>query len=251
MGQRFLIAVFVTSILFVSGLAGAAKVNPAPHAAPRPAPHPNNVHPNSGHPAPNSNKGVQQGSQHPGGSPAVHPNAKGPQRTNPAMKTEFTARASKVQQHLHHNGHWHHWHPWVWGAYGYLPANAPGMVVGVPSGNTLSVTNAAGVPQSVRLAGVGAPFAGQALFQESRDNLGTLANQQYVRVFQTGFDLDGSIVAQVFLRDSGLYLNERQIHDGMAWNSVDDGYDPSLAAAEEAAQMRGGGLWTGDYQFAE
>lgn len=121
------------------------------------------------------------------------------------------------------------------------------MVVRVPSGNTLSVS---GIGPTVRLAGVGAPGPGngQAFFS-SRDSLDALANGKNVRVFQVGTDIDGSMVAQVFLQD-GAYLNEQQIHSGMAWNSDEDGFDPSLAVAEEQAQMAGAGLWNGDYAEA-
>ena len=122
------------------------------------------------------------------------------------------------------------------------------MVVGVPSGNTLSVS---GIPATVRLAGVGAPGPGngQAFFS-SRDSLDALANGKLVRVFQVGTDINGNMVAQVFLQENGAYLNEQQVHNGMAWNSAEDGFDPSLAVAEEEAQMAGAGLWNGDYAEA-
>ena len=174
---------------------------------------------------------------------------KGPQRSHPFLKTDFMARSSKIQQRLHLSGHWHHWHHhWMWGAYAYLlPGNTANTVVRVPSGNTLSVS---GIGPTVRLAGVGAPGPGngQAFFS-SRDSLDALANGKNVRVFQVGTDIDGSMVAQVFLQD-GAYLNEQQIHSGMAWNSAEDGFDPSLAFAEEEAQMAGAGLWNGDYAEA-
>ncbi|HUE17337.1 MAG TPA: thermonuclease family protein [Planctomycetaceae bacterium] len=180
----------------------------------------------------------------------MHPNMKGPQRSNAVLKAALTTHSSKVEQHLHNSAHWHHWrHAWAWGVYAYLPTNASNMVVGVPSGNTLSVTSAAGGTQRVRLAGVGAPVVGQAFFSESQGNLEALANGQHVRVFPVGTDVDGAVVAQVFL-DSGLYLNERQIQSGMAWNAVDDGFDPSLAGAEEVAQSGGAGMWGGDYSAA-
>ena len=67
-----------------------------------------------------------------------------------------------------------------------------------------------------------------------------------LRVFQAGSDFDGTIVAQVFL-DSGVYLNERQIQEGMAWNAVDDGYDLNLSGAEESAQTAAAGIWGGDF----
>jgi endonuclease YncB( thermonuclease family) len=253
MGRRFFCAVVVTLSLLVSHIeAGKPAPRPAaPHvAAPHvnPTPNPATSHFN------NAPHNVQQ--PHNAGHPATPgfiPN--GPQRVNPALKTQMLKDAPRVQQglahvhHWHHWHHWHNWHGWAWGIYPYLPLNYGNMVVGVPSGNTLSVTNASGIARRVRLAGVGAPVAGQAMFSESRDNLDALANGRHVRVFDVGTDFDGTIVAQVFL-DSGVYLNERQLRDGMAWNSVEDGYDQSLASAEETAQTGGAGMWGADYSAA-
>jgi micrococcal nuclease len=266
MGQRLLIAVIVASSCLVSGLeAGRPAPKPAaphvsaPHPAPRmPAPHPNVPHPNAPHP------NVQHPNvQHPN---AAHPSPdhkiasgngysvnslhkismKGPQRIAGAMlRNELVKSSSKIQLRLHHHEHWHHWHPhaWVWGVYGFLPTSTSNVVTSVPSGNSLTVS---GIPGTVRLAGVGAPIAGQALFSESRDSLDGLANGQTVRVFNVGTDFNGATVAQVFF-ENGAYLNEQQIRSGMAWNAADDGFDPSLASAEEVAQASGSGLWGGDY----
>jgi endonuclease YncB( thermonuclease family) len=251
MGHRFLIAVVIASIGLVSAVAANRPVpKPAPKAKPV-APHfvaphvaptlPAQVHPSTGHP-----NTIHQVLAH----PIVHPNMKGPQRSHPFLKTDFMARSSKIQQRLHESGHWRNWHHhWIWGTYAYLlPGNTANTVIGVPSGNTLSIS---GIPATVRLAGVGAPGLGngQAFFS-SRDSLDGLANGKLVRVFQVGVDLNGNVVAQVFLQDNGAYLNEQQIHSGMAWNSAEDGFDPSLAVAEEEAQMAGAGLWNGDYAEA-
>ncbi len=72
----------------------------------------------------------------------VHP-------AEPVLRTAALANSSKVQQQLAAQGqtqHWHHHHhhDWLWGQYGYLPTNASSVVVGVPTGNTLTVTNNAG-----------------------------------------------------------------------------------------------------------
>jgi endonuclease YncB( thermonuclease family) len=176
-------------------------------------------------------------------------NMKGPQHLpSSVLRAEVLKNSSKIQQHLHQHEHWHHWNywhhfPWAWGVYGYLPTNSTNTVVGVPRGNSLSVS---GIPQRVRLAGVGAPVLGQAFFSESKGSLEALAGGQPVRVFPVGTDFDGAMVAQVFL-DSGTNVNEQQIRSGMAWNAAEDGFDPALASAEEQAQMSGSGLWGGDY----
>lgn len=212
-------------------------------------------------------------------------------RADPVLKGAAQATSSKVQQQLSANGQWHHWHHhhWAWGQYGYLPTNGSSMVVGVPNGNSLTVTNTAGlgtglgygtvflqsraqrvaqhhglsvagVPvvapvvntgfMTVRLAGVASPTAGQAFAGQSQQHLASLAMGRHVRVFQTGVDPTGAIVGQVFLAGSGVNLNERQLRDGMAFNNVSDGFSPALAAAEESALMARAGLWNGKRPLA-
>jgi endonuclease YncB( thermonuclease family) len=171
--------------------------------------------------------------------------------------------------------------PWQWGLYEYLPTGPQTTVVRVENGNTLTVaktvqlnqaigpvgrrgrflprrvfgfapapsvpipspTVAVGNTIQVRLAGVAAPMTGHALFDQSTQNLSKLANGQSVRLVPVGLDPDGVVVAQVFLANTAVYLNEQQIRDGMARNSVEDGLDVSLAGAEEQAQLAGAGLW--------
>jgi serine/threonine protein kinase/endonuclease YncB( thermonuclease family) len=165
-----------------------------------------------------------------------------------SLTAAYLSHMCNVERHLRAIHKWHR--AGVRNATVYVrPATAVGAVVGVPSGNTLSVTNAAGVVQGVRLAGVAAPVVGQPFFSESRDNLDDLANGKYVSVYQVGDD-DGTMVAQVFLRDSNTYLNDAQIRDGMAWNLADDGNAPDLASAEEDARTRRAGLWADDYPIA-
>lgn len=71
-----------------------------------------------------------------------------------------------------------------------------------------------------------------------------------MHIFQTGVDPNGTVVGQVFLAGSGTNLNERQLRDGMAFNSVNDGFAPTLAAAEESALMARAGLWNGKRPIA-
>jgi endonuclease YncB( thermonuclease family) len=163
------------------------------------------------------------------------------------------AKASRTQQHLHLHEwhHWHHWyHHWWWGAVVVLPASNSGLVTSVPNGNTLSVLDAGNVPRRVRLAGVAAPVAGQPFFSESTAHLSGLALNHHVNTFNVGVDADGTPVAQVFLRASGVNLNERQVHDGMAWNLADDGYDSALGGAEQEAMAARAGLWSLDNPVA-
>ena len=175
-------------------------------------------------------------------------NRKGPQPTSPMLRSMVTKEGSKVQNHLYHSQHWHHWyhlhHAWAWGVYAYAPANTTNTVTSVPNGNSVMVSGPNGTTR-VRLAGV-APMGGQALFSESRDSLDSIANGQAVRVFQVGTDFDGTMVGQVFL-NSGDYVNAMQVRSGFAWDAVEDGFDMTVAAAEEEAQMAGAGFWGGDY----
>jgi endonuclease YncB( thermonuclease family) len=122
-------------------------------------------------------------------------------------------------------------------------------VVNALSGNTLSVLNAGNIARPVRLAGVAAPLSGQPFSGESQQHLAALAVNHHVRTFQVGVDGDGTVVAQVFLRD-GVNLNERQIHDGMAFNLADDGYDLALGKAEQEAMAGNTGLWVQPHPVA-
>jgi endonuclease YncB( thermonuclease family) len=268
MGRPLQIALVVTSTILVSSLWAAE-----PKAAPKAQPKQRLATPKATRPArpfrpsprPNPNPGGR-GPQHPGGDNIenggkghfndqnlqnlYHISPKGPQRTAPQLKNLVLKDASKVQRHIHDSKQWHGWHhlhhAWVWGVYGILPANQGNVVVGVPSGNTLAVRNGAGIVRNVRLAGVGAPLPNQPSFSESRATLASLANGRHVRVFRVGQDFDGTIAAKVLL-DSGEYVNEKQVSTGFAWNAVDDGFDATLAAAEQTAQAVGRGLWGGDY----
>src|SRR5580704_15080153 len=299
MSQRFLFAVVVATFVFLSGFeadrprmnsAQAAEQNKSQHAA---APQVHSSMGFSGNARTSSpNVIIKNGVRMrvPPGMLAAH-------ATNAVLKGAVQASSSKVQQHLTATGNLHHWHHhhWHWGDYNYLPASTSSVVVGVPNGNTLMVSNGAGlasnvglagvntpvgshvtrsgrvlqngpragvaVPLSggfvnagnavpVRLAGVASPVGGQAFFSESQQHLAAMAIGKHVRVFQTGVDSTGAIVGQVFLAGSGANLNERQLRDGMAFHSVNNGLSPSLAAAEEAALMAHAGLWKGQHPVA-
>lgn len=209
--------------------------------------------------------------------------------TNAVLKGAVQASSSKVQQQLYANGQHHHWHHhWHWGDYTYVPANSSSLVVDVPNGNTLLVTNpgattsgggfgvvstpavghparnahvgpavslaGVNVPLSeqstdpanlirVRLAGIAAPLAGQAFYSTSRDHLAALAKGKQVRVFGAGVDPDGATVAQVFVASSGISLNYRQVRDGMAFQSFNDGCAGALHEALETAMTSRTGIW--------
>jgi micrococcal nuclease len=247
--QRLLIAVVITSSLCVAALEGEQPKKPKGPGNP----------PNVSHSNPPQSTGG--GGRSPSAPGMPHPTVPGGGGANSAvgatrhvdpnhsLRSALLSRTSNVQQQLHTAQHWHHWHhPWVWGAAVYVPtATNAGQVTRVLSGNTLSV---AGVAQPVRLFGVAPPMANQAFFSTSQEHLADLADQKYVNVYQRGTDPDGTMVAQVFLRDSNTYLNDRQVRDGMAWNLADDGFAPDLASAEEDAQARRAGLWADDYPTA-
>ncbi len=300
MSHRFLFAVAVASLVVLSDFqadrpktnsAQAAEQNKSQHAA---APQ---VHSSVGFTGnarmSSPNVIIKNGVR----TRPLPPGMLGAHATNAVLKGAVQANSSKVQQHLAASGNLHHWHHhhWHWGNYNYLPASASGVVVGVPNGNTLMVTNGAGLASNVglagvttpaanhvtrsgrvvqsgvhagvavpltggfvnagnavpvRLTGVASPVAGQTFFSEAQQHLAAMAIGKHVRVFQTGVDSTGAIVGQVFLAGSGVNLNERQLRDGMAFHSVNNGFSPSLAAAEEAALMAHAGLWKGQHPVA-
>jgi len=295
MSRRFLFVAGIGFILAVSGvaanraltnLAQAAEQNQSHHTS---APHVTSGHPITGFGG-NAHTNVTRSTTTKRGLSATAPHAAAMivHQADPVLKTAALANTSKVQQQLAAQGQTHPWHHhhhhWLWGDYGYLPTNASSVVVGVPTGNTLTVTNNAGlgtglgygtvVLQSraqraaqrhglsvgglsvvgpvvnsrlvtVRLAGVASPMVGQPFASQSQQHLTALAMGKPVRIFQTGVDPSGAVVGQVFLVGMGTNLNERQLRDGMAFNSVGDGFTPTLAAAEEAALMARAGMWNG------
>jgi endonuclease YncB( thermonuclease family) len=299
MSQRFLFAVVVGSFVFLSDFAAERPKSNSAQAAEQNKPHAAapQVHSSMGFSgnartsSPNViiKNGVRMRVPPPG-TLAAH-------ATNAVLKGAVQASSSKVQQQLAASGNLHHWHHhhWNWGNYNYLPASTSSTVVGVPNGNTLMVSNGAGLASNVglagvntltgshttrsgrvvqngvgaglavpltggfgnagnavpvRLAGVASPAGGQAFFSESQQHLAAMALGKQVRVFRTGVDSTGAIVGQVFLAGSGANLNERQLRDGMAFHSVNNGLSPSLAAAEEAALMAHAGLWKGQHPVA-
>jgi endonuclease YncB( thermonuclease family) len=160
-----------------------------------------------------------------------------------AGKNAHTIVAQKLAARRHH----HHFRPWVWGFFPVGVYGLAGRVVSVPSGNSLMVTNAAGVPTRVRLFGAVAPMAGQFAIA-SKGQLESEVGGRFVHVHQTGVDLDGAIVAKVF--HAGSYVNRDQVASGMAWYSMEDGLDLDLARAEEGAQGSSTGLWSDPYLVA-
>jgi endonuclease YncB( thermonuclease family) len=298
MSQRFLFVTGIGFILGVSGIAAtraltnfaqAAEQNQSHHASPPQVSTGRSVSGFGGSARTNTIRSAT--TKHGANVAGPHVAATMVHPAEPVLKTAALANSSKVQQQLAAQGqtqHWHHHHhhDWLWGQYGYLPTNASSVVVGVPTGNTLTVTNNAGfgagfglgygtvVLQSraqraaqrhglsigglpvvgsvanpgtvtVRLAGVASPMVGQPFATVSQQHLAALSMGKPVRVFQTGVDPTGAIVGQVFVVGTGTNLNERQLRDGMAYNTVGDGYTPMLAAAEEAALMARAGMWNG------
>jgi micrococcal nuclease len=249
--QRLVVAILVGASLGVAGLVAGGPNRPKGGVHPPAAPHPNPPSGGASHPgiAPPHPIG-------PGGGGTIAPKG-GPHPVDSrrSMRAAFLSRTSQTEQQLrsvHHAHFQHHLHDqWRWGAALFVPVpTAAGLVTGVPNGSTLTVLNRANVPQRVRLFGAASPLQNQAFFSASQEHLAGLADQQFVNVYEVGTDPDGTMVAQVFLRDSTIYLNDRQIRDGMAWNFADDGFAPDLASAEEDAQARRAGLWADEYPTA-
>jgi endonuclease YncB( thermonuclease family) len=202
-----------------------ASRGPSPN--PHPGPHPSsNSGPRSVTPTPQTTKLPRSGLVH------VLPR-------NRALMAQSTLHP-KLAQQLAARRHHGHWRPWVWGMLPFDTYGLAGRVVGVPSGDRLTVLNASGTPQQVRLFGVAAPVNGP-FASASQPQLASQVLGKFVHVHSMGADLDGSLIAKVFLGDA--YVNRDQIAAGMAWYFIDHGFDMALAQAEEQAQETGAGLW--------
>lgn len=123
-----------------------------------------------------------------------------------------------------------------------------GRITRISDGDTIHVTDSDGQKHKIRMAHIDAPELNQAYGTRSRDNLADKAGYAKVRVKVFGLDRYGREVAQVFMGDSD--LNLQQIRDGAAWH-----YEPyakkrqnnptfaEYAAAQKQAKQSRKGLW--------
>ena len=140
-----------------------------------------------------------------------------------------------------HAVHWRH-HGWAL----LVAGNMPAVVIDVPSGDTITIRNAFGLPQRFRLFGTAAPQSPQTFASVSQQNLSSLVLNRVVNLQTLGSDIEtADPVAKVSC--DGVYVNYSQIAEGMAWNYVGHGLDLELAAAESEAMAAGKGIWSEEY----
>lgn len=93
----------------------------------------------------------------------------------------------------------------------------------------------------VRLHGIDCPEKGQPFGDEARDFTRARALDRDVTLEVVDADRYGRLLAKVHAGD--VDLNLELVAAGLAWHSTLHSSDPALAAAQQAAQREGRGLW--------
>jgi micrococcal nuclease len=118
-----------------------------------------------------------------------------------------------------------------------------GKVVKIADGDTVTIL-VRGNQFRVRLFGIDAPERGQDYSRKSREALAALVFEKEVRVIVHDKDRYGRIVADIYVGD--LFVNERLIKDGWAWNYARFSHSKHYAELEWEARQARKGLWAGD-----
>jgi micrococcal nuclease len=113
-------------------------------------------------------------------------------------------------------------------------------VVGVYDGDTVTCLDEAGQQQKLRLAGIDAPDSSQDYGRTSREALAGMVFGRTVEVVDAGRDANGTSLGRVFV--DGQDVNRQMVATGNAWADP-SAVDPSLPAAQAAAQSQRLGLW--------
>ena len=114
-------------------------------------------------------------------------------------------------------------------------------VVGVYDGDTVTCLDEAGQQQKVLLAGIDAPESSQNHGPASREALAGMVFGRTVQVIDGGRDANGGLLARLFV--DGQDVNRQMVATGTAWADP-SAVDPTLAAAQTAAQAGRLGLWS-------
>lgn len=117
-----------------------------------------------------------------------------------------------------------------------------GRVVGVATGDTLTIQFASGLRVAMRLAGIAAPKKDQPHGASSRRSLAELCSGRTAVVEDQGADAQGHLAARVTC--AGINANGEQVRRGMAW--VDRRYvapTSALFRLETDAREHRRGLW--------
>lgn len=130
----------------------------------------------------------------------------------------------------------------AFGGYQY----APGRVISVADGDTVTVYTRERERKKIRLYGIDAPESKQAWGMESKDFVNGLVFLQEVEVSVINTDRYGREVALVKLAD-GRILNEELVKNGHAWvyrTYCKEAYCSNWIVMELAARAQKEGLWS-------
>lgn len=116
-----------------------------------------------------------------------------------------------------------------------------GRVTRVSDGDTLWVTDAAGVRSKVRLDRIDAPESDQPWGKESAAYLKGLVDGKSVKVEWRKHDQYGRYLGIIWL--NGTDINLQMVETGNAWHYAYYDKTPAYAAAQVAARKAGRGLW--------
>ena len=124
---------------------------------------------------------------------------------------------------------------------------APGTVVSVADGDTVTVLTDEQTERKVRLNGIDAPEHGQPFGEASKQHLSALVFGKVVEVEGNETDRYGRLVG--VLKLAGRDINLAQLQAGQVWyyrqyeSDVEPARRPVYAAAEAAARLARQGLW--------
>lgn len=121
-------------------------------------------------------------------------------------------------------------------------------VVGVTDGDTLKVIHpdprnpTLTLSHRIRLAEIDTPERRQPFGSAAKQALSELVFNKMVRVVQTDIDRYGRLVAHVYVDQ--MWVNASMVRGGYAWVYRRYARSPELLRIEEAARVRGVGLWS-------
>ena len=119
---------------------------------------------------------------------------------------------------------------------------APGLVVGVTDGDTVTVLDQDLRQTKCRLYGIDAPEKRQAFGERSKQALSDLVYRREVDVLVVDRDRYGRSVCRLTL--DGQDVNRQMVAAGMAWVYRKYTQDAGYLAAEAAARARRAGVWS-------
>jgi micrococcal nuclease len=114
-------------------------------------------------------------------------------------------------------------------------------VIATTDGDTITVLDANGATETIRIDGIDCPESGQPFGGVARRFTRAEVFDQTIQVRPMTRDSHGRLVARVTAR--GKDLSVELVSAGMCWHYTDYSKDVHLAAAERYARSAGRGLW--------